>query len=351
MKLLWKKKQNGSRRRALSKLFNGFTLIEMLLVLVIISAILYAGIGYINRRTEQMRIDRMSLQMQQILNASLAYYVDHGNWPTAIDTDLQGTYLPAVPKPLNNPWQKPYKIATSYVDLSGGKQSQPILFVYAQVTSTEGLASQQAYQIAGMLPMSYTSSTAGSGTNPPDSSAKCSTSATSCYVVSSVSIPGQNLNNATAVTFAGLYKHGGCVPEPQCPVDTKGKAMTPQIFVVPVSVSGVNDATATGNTPNVYPISSFTAYAISPKSGALTSPDLCPGTSSSYSTDCTQNNANSNLASAYWRVCLNVVTERGNVATTETGSKAWGQWVTLLAITRCSINNEPSGSSFSVFTN
>ena len=42
-------------------------------------------------------------------------------------------------------------------------------------------------------------------------------SANTCEVVAAVNIPGQNLNNAGAVTFAGLYYHGGCVPVPQCP--------------------------------------------------------------------------------------------------------------------------------------
>lgn len=337
-----------------NKINRGFTLIEMLLVMVIISVIIYAGIGYVQRRTEQMRIDKMSLQMQQILNAGMAYYVDHGTWPTKM-ADLQGSYLPAVPVPFNNPWLQPYQLSVSTLNVNNpgfpATTSQPMFSVYAQITSTAaGIAYLQAQQVVGALPLAYTSSKTGTSTNPPDPNSPCASTAKSCYVVSSVTVPGQNLNNATAVTFAGLYKHGGCVPQPQCPYDSIGNAMTPQIFVVPVSVSGVNEPTATGGTPNVYPISSFTAYATpAPGSPPTLNPPACTG-SSMAATDCTQSNPGT-LATAYWRVCLQVVSERGDVAGTGSGPTAWGQWVTLLAITRCSINNEPSGSSFSVFSN
>jgi len=67
----------------------GFTLIEMLLVLIIVSMIIYMGLGYLQQRTVQIRMDRTSLQMQQILNAGMAYYIANSTWPANLAC-LQG---------------------------------------------------------------------------------------------------------------------------------------------------------------------------------------------------------------------------------------------------------------------
>src|SRR5580704_3955793 len=73
----------------------GFTLIEMLLVLVIVSSLIYMLFGYVQQKTMQMRIDRTSLQMQQILNAGLSYYVGNGKWPVSVGTAYNLTANPS----------------------------------------------------------------------------------------------------------------------------------------------------------------------------------------------------------------------------------------------------------------
>ena len=315
----------------------GFTLIEMLLVMVIIGMIIYASIGYLQRRAELIRIDRTSVQTQQILNAGLAYYVVNGKWPTQMN-DLFGTYLPQPQgSTFNNSWQQAYQIAST----------RDLLYVYSAITSkSAGVATLEAGQIAGMLPLSYTSAD-GAG-SPPNQSNACGTGSVKCYVVSAVNVPGRNLNNANAVGFAGLYHHGGCVPVPTCPYDSSGTTMSPQVFVVPVSVSGTNETNST-NSPNVYPISSFTAYAVKPPSR---SPALCSGsTAVTPSQDCSQNAVNDQPDTQYWRVCLQVVTQKGSTAGVGTGDSSWGRFVTLLAFTRCAVNTEVSGSNFNVYSN
>lgn len=330
----------------------GFTLIEMLLVLVIAGMILYLMIGYVQQRSLSSRIDRASIQMQQILNAGLAYYVVNGSWPPTLNclkglggSNCTGTvaYLPTT---IKSPWGQDYEVSAPMVS------GRPVLFyVYTPITSagiTTGTASATAQTIAGKLPLSYTSSSMSLFGSPPSPSTACTASTTNCFVVSSVNIPGQNLNNAPAVNYAGLYKHGGCVPVPSCPVDSRGNTMTPQIMVVPVSVSGINDP----NSNNVYPISSFTAYAVGPDTDANLSACQYGGTKVS----CDPQNAVSNAR--YWRVCLQVMTDKGLVSQTNLGGYnsnsypyyPWGGNVTLMAITRCAITNEPSGSGFNVFS-
>jgi prepilin-type N-terminal cleavage/methylation domain-containing protein len=302
----------------------GFTLIEILLVLVIVGILIFASANYVQQRALQMRMDRTSTQMQQILNAGLAYYVANGAWPANMAA-LQGTYLP--PGALRNPWGNTYDISSTTA----------LFYVYTRVNTVSAKgANAAATVIAGSLPMAYTSNSAGT---PPAAGSACSAADTSCYIVASVNIPGQNLNNARAVNFAGLYKHGACVPVPKCPVDATGNTMTPQVMIVPSSVSGVNDADT--NPQNIYPISSFTAYATGPSA----TPPACSG---STATTCTPTAGQA--ADQYWRACLQVITEKG-VVTSSPGAGAWGQFVTLMAVTRCSVTNESAGSQFTVFSN
>lgn len=305
---------------------SGFTLIETLLVMVIISMVIYAGIGYVQQRTLQMKIDRTSTQMQQILNAGLSYYVANNEWPANL-SDLQGTYLPPASVGLKNPWGQDYGIAST----------PGMFYVYTQTISQASAgASAAARVIAGTLPLSYTT-TATSGT-PPAAGTQCTTQ-TTCSIVASVNIPGQNLNNARAINFAGLYKHGACVPVPKCPVDANGTTMTPQVFVAPVQVAGTFDGGNSSSNPAVYPISSFSAYAVGPSA----TPGGCA--SGGAADPCTGGGPGS---PTYWRVCMQVVTERGLITSSATG---WGDNQRLMALTRCVSDNEPAGSDFTVFTN
>jgi prepilin-type N-terminal cleavage/methylation domain-containing protein len=85
----------------------GFSLLEVLLVMALLSAVLVAGINLHWQRSLQHKIDKASLQIQQWLQAGLAYYADKGHWPTTQSTDF-GDYLP-VGSHLN-PWGNPYQI-------------------------------------------------------------------------------------------------------------------------------------------------------------------------------------------------------------------------------------------------
>src|SRR3990167_6114393 len=60
----------------------GVTLLELLLVTAIVGTIIFLSIGYVQQKALQMRMDRMVVQTQQLLNAGLAYYVDKGKWPS-----------------------------------------------------------------------------------------------------------------------------------------------------------------------------------------------------------------------------------------------------------------------------
>ena len=341
------------------QLTKGFSLLELLLVMAIMSSILVAIIGYTTQRSDEMRRDRAAMQVQQILNAGLAYYVNVGAWPDKM-TDLQnGTYLPS--NAIKNPWGSSYAIQSPTPSTNS-----PSFGICSSMTGKKPLAYAAASIIAGRLPMASVidGSVIPAGTTPPGGGAPtteaacpikslpCTKDSDSCTVISSVTIPGQNLNNARSINFAGLYHNGACVAAPVCPLN-----MVPSIVVTPVSISGMNDP---GNT-TVYPIASFTAYAVgeSTSSGLpVLKPLDCnltvPTVKSCTLTD-TPPPATQASSGKYWRVCLNIVTQKGVV--NKESNDNWAEDAGIvLALTRCMPASEPttpavSGSDFTVFIN
>lgn len=348
----------------------GFTLLEMMLVLGIIGGIMTIAINYGIRQMAQQKRDKTAIQMQQILNAALAYYTSNGAWPltctfssTAMNAGTNAP-TPAGGSPLTslsaagylpvgmtkNPYAYSYNIACDSVTGS-------VFYVIGQMPNRAN-----ALVVAGELPIAYISDANG---NP-------STSGT--YITAQVAIPGQNLNNARSVNFVGVYHNGACVPMPACPGFNTAASypsclatnsccisgtncMLPQIMVTPASVSGLNDPSSM----NAYAITSFTAYALGPATAANVMG--CPysatqnATPTSVVTPCSwgatgiPNGSTASPSGQYWRVCLQVVTEKGLVSSTSaTGSPAWGDFVSMVVMTRCTPPNEPFGSDFNVYT-
>jgi hypothetical protein len=220
-------------------------------------------------------------------------------------------------------WTNPYgKVYEIKVDLTNTTTNFYVISPLPSTTS--GIA--DASVIAGQLPSGITATNITSLPVPP---AQCALSSSSdCYVVSSVGPPGSNLANARSVNFANLYKSGQCVPVPTCPA-----GMTAEILASPAGVSGINDG---GESPNVYPLSSYTAYA---KQSAL-NPIDCDGSSSSANANCASTNVEGGYSSMYWRVCLSVTTEKGVVSQTKNlDAQNIG---TIMVITRCQPGNPPN---------
>ncbi len=316
----------------LSKML-GITLVETLLVLTIASAALYASIGYIQSRTQAISIDRAVGQIQQILNASLSYYVTNQAWPTSVAQLQTGGYLPA--GTITGPWGYGYTLSAN--------ASGSLLTVNMKFPTGMSNHAAVAKILAGRLPM------ASANTNVQAPCPSCIppiAGGSDSNISASVGVPSQNLSNATAVSFTGVYHNAACVPAPKCPKLPDGTAMVPTIVVSPASVSGMND-----NVNAAYPISSFTAYATGPANwtkGGSNGPPVCGSTDIMNSLiTCDLNTSGDRLAptGTYWRVCLQVHTQKGSV----TWNASTGQYATVLAVTRCSIPTENSGSSMGVW--
>jgi len=331
----------------------GVTLLEVMLVLAIASSLLVLMLNYTTQKADELRRDKTVLQMQQILNAAMNYYVTHSAWPVyqcgekssptwSPMNELIPDYLPYSLQP--NAYGQQYLITCSNVSNGGG---------FYVATSVNNAAN--AAIIAGRLPLAYRIKSFD--TLPPPA---CTTGPDCTSVIASVNIPGQNLNNARSVNFASVYYSGSCVPAPNCPPNMK-----PNILVMPAAVSGVNDGpscTSQGNvrvcTGKVNPVSSFTAFAL----GGVGGNPVDPNNKGPYGcltnqipTPCVKNTSGGIITSdgtLYWRVCLKVSTDQGLINPRGTGTsqsiqdhgKTMGS---LVAITRCVPNQgdeNPSGS-------
>jgi prepilin-type N-terminal cleavage/methylation domain-containing protein len=287
----------------------GFTLIEMMMVLVIMSTIIIMIAQYTVIKTDEVRRENAAIQIQQILNASLSYYVNNGKWPASLAALTTALYLPPT---LHSPYvNKLYTITSS--------TTTGVLTVSLTVEKKA-----DANILAGMVPLGYTSGTGLLTVN------------------AQVNIPGQNLNNARSVNYAGIFHPGACVPTPTCP----GTGMTPEIFVATASVMGDNYSASI----QVYPITNFTAYALGPPSSA---PPLCPDQTTAnnacYATQDHDYGTNTPLPTTalYWRVCMDVATSDGDVPTTNNGHAyaSWAMYQTLIAFTRCAPSTEGATAS------
>lgn len=376
----------------------GFTLLELLLVLAISSSLVVLMLNYTTQKSDEMRRDKTVLQMQQILNAGLSYYVNNSSWPVTggcggptpslVTAMLTPNYIPQTTPIMANS----YGAQSYYLNcMSTGAATNPptpLFYVYTQINTPVN-----ASIIAGRLPMAFATTLAGAQANPPTQDATCKNGALGpgcTNVVSFVNIPGQNLNNARSVNFAGTYSSGACVPAPNCPAGMKA-----EIFVVPASVNGVFDdpncAAGPSCPANTYPMSSFTAFAVGksttdPSAASVgtmatgandptgaTGPLDCSVPAAPWNMPCVGASASAYSATSganwgaaptdpagtlYWRVCLAVMTSKGPVVVNGVNTNDQEIWAamkgSLVAFTRCAPNNgseSPSGTSFGVWQN
>lgn len=238
---------------------SGFTLLAVMLITTVLTILFVLSLGYSTQKNQQAQIDRVTIQMQEILNAGVVYYLRTGSWPVTDPTTLNSSSVLETPNayvPANtvSPWG-PY-----YLGISTAQNYFTVSLILPTSVVNPALLAQT---IAGRLPMSLTCIAISSSTAPCSTPAAC-TAGSNCEITAQVSPPGMDLSHAESANFTGIYHSGACVPAPACPPGTSAS-----IYVIPVSVSGTNDApTCTGNSGNnaanctftAYPLTSYTAY-------------------------------------------------------------------------------------------
>jgi prepilin-type N-terminal cleavage/methylation domain-containing protein len=179
----------------------GYTLIELLLVIAIISMISAFAIVAYRQNTENNRIDQAALEMQQVLEAAISYNVSSsaGAWPNANNA------LPnCVPPNLNDDFIKIYLPNQNFISNFGSNfcwdkvTNNPSLFWVALKMPYTDL--NRNYQLANRIAAHLPSGVAITDPTQNDvTTYKCTTESANCYVRAEVTLPTATGGNGQVV--------------------------------------------------------------------------------------------------------------------------------------------------------
>jgi prepilin-type N-terminal cleavage/methylation domain-containing protein len=107
---------------------HGFTLLELLFVIAIISILSSVGVGLLRTQVQQSKIDKTVLQIKQLMQAGMTYYLANNCWPSQTSPNPDANckdpnldfqqFIPISPdkknpKNITNAWGYPYKWAAT----------------------------------------------------------------------------------------------------------------------------------------------------------------------------------------------------------------------------------------------
>ncbi|GEM_PF-4462267 len=200
-----------------SPLAQGFTLLELMLVIVIITVMMVATVKTMQERVAALRVQRAAQDIQSILSAAQDYFVAHGVWPgsgmsfTSTEAnggaashdavaDLVGEgYLVKV---TNSPWGTPYQICPNIVE-AGAASS--VITCPAATLPLPASAENVSFFVYFSLPnglSSVASEVAGVIPNGVNSCTQAGQTGSACQVQAQVIGPSGVLNMANYIQYA-----------------------------------------------------------------------------------------------------------------------------------------------------
>jgi len=153
-------------------IFSGFTLIELLFIIAIIGVIAAASMSIVKQRAQETKVEKTALQIQQFVQAGIAYYMDNSCWPVKGGTPTGC----AVTKPPSFDGYIPVNGSTDKTTNPFGKQYSWGTLNNMFWIKTDATTVPIAKRIAGMLPQTVTQG------SPPD----CSISGSCVYTQTDV---------------------------------------------------------------------------------------------------------------------------------------------------------------------
>jgi len=132
----------------MQKTDQGFSLVEILFVIAILSVLASLGISLLQQKNQQLKVEKTALQMQQILQAGMAFKADstEQKWPNCREPSTEKPtpgfekYLPTGLS--GNPWGYTY---------SCGKNGDKETFIVKVQVPNDNIATQ----IAALLPNAF----------------------------------------------------------------------------------------------------------------------------------------------------------------------------------------------------
>jgi len=173
---------------------HGFTLMELLFVIAIISVIAMAGMSFVQQRAQETKIEKSVLQIQQLLQAGMAYYIDNGCWP------IKGAPQPPGCKAVNPP---PFEGDNGYIPVGGTVNPWNKTYSWGRTNNlfwvaVDSTSDSIAQRIAGKLPNATTQKT----------TQDCTATTTDSCVYAQTTIPAQVSGNPPIFVAAhGFLKY------------------------------------------------------------------------------------------------------------------------------------------------
>lgn len=97
----------------------GFTLIQLLLVIIIIAIIASLEIALTSSKTATLKVQKSAVQIQQLLQAAINYRKDNNKWPVSFR--IYANYIPLTLSnnyQISDPWGGKYALQATASDLS-----------------------------------------------------------------------------------------------------------------------------------------------------------------------------------------------------------------------------------------
>jgi prepilin-type N-terminal cleavage/methylation domain-containing protein len=195
----------------------GFTLLEILLVIGVLGVLVLLGMRLLQGQSKQAGLERAGQELQSVMQAAIYYHSVNHAWPAEnseescsseqSDTQFSQYYLPknAVGQEEKSSFGTYYCWQEHPVD-EGSTQGGALFDLYLPITGSD--ACQTAKKVASMVPNSHAVATIGA-----DSSEDCNQQ-TQYFVRSQVVPSAQSVQEASGQEFRAL---GECVPDASTP--------------------------------------------------------------------------------------------------------------------------------------
>ncbi len=176
--------------------YRGFTLVELLLVIAVMSILTAVGVMSYRRYFQANRLDKVAISMQHVLEAAMAFYVDNNTWPEdhhcvnpgPVQENFINNYLP-------NANYKSYYGSDFCWQAAGAVDPKRLFWVAVLIPGDGNENVNIAKRLAARLPNAIT-------TNDPSSTQipapECDS--TACYVKAEITVPGSSSNALAGMT-------------------------------------------------------------------------------------------------------------------------------------------------------